>query len=195
MFIELTDHLRCPAEHDESFLVLIPDRTEGRAVAEGLLGCPICHREYRIAAGVVQFGAPGLTTVSSLDPALIEALVTFTGLEGPGGYLGLIGEAAGLAVGLSQQMPNVHVAAVNPPVDLKPSPTVSVLQSPRVPFKQRSMRSVILGQPFASDATWQAAAIGAALPGLRVVGAGVPPESAGLELLAEAAGWWVGKRN
>jgi hypothetical protein len=24
MFIELTDHFRCPADHDESFLVLLP---------------------------------------------------------------------------------------------------------------------------------------------------------------------------
>jgi hypothetical protein len=25
LFIELTDHLRCPNDHDESFLVLLPD--------------------------------------------------------------------------------------------------------------------------------------------------------------------------
>ena len=26
MFIELTDHLRCPEDHEESFLVLLPDQ-------------------------------------------------------------------------------------------------------------------------------------------------------------------------
>ena len=29
MFIELTDHLRCPADHEESYLVLLPDRDAG----------------------------------------------------------------------------------------------------------------------------------------------------------------------
>jgi uncharacterized protein YbaR (Trm112 family) len=193
MFIELTDHLRCPAEHDESFLVLIPDRTSGRAVTEGILGCPVCQREYRIVDGVVQFGPPGLAVISSPDPGLTDALVTFTGLEGPGGYLGLIGDVAGLAGALSEQLANVHLAAVNPPASVKPSLTVSVLQSPRVPFKQRSMRSLILGQPFAADPAWQLAAVGAVLPGLRVVGAGTAPDAPGFELMAEAAGWWVGK--
>lgn len=192
MFIELTDHLRCPAEHDESFLVLIPDRTEKRGVAEGLLGCPVCQREYRISNGVVRFGEPPLSTGASLDPALAEALVTFTGLEGPGGYLGVIGEAGGLAAALAELLPGVHVAAVNAPGGTPVSSSVSLIQSPRVPFKQRSLRSIILGEPFASDAAWQRDAIGAVLPGLRIVGAGAAPEAAGFEVLAEAAGWWVG---
>ena len=38
MFIELTDHLRCPADHAESYLVLLPDRMDGRSVREGRLG-------------------------------------------------------------------------------------------------------------------------------------------------------------
>jgi uncharacterized protein YbaR (Trm112 family) len=192
MFIELTDQLRCPAEHDESFLVLIPDRTEQRAVVEGLLGCPVCQREYRISGGVVRFGEPGPATISTPDPAMAEALVTFTGLEGPGGYLGVIGEAAGLAPALGQRLPGVHVAAVNPPAGLRPSAAVSLLQSPRLPFKQRSLRSLILSQPMAADPAWQEAAIAAVLPGLRIVGTGKAPASARLELLAEASGWWVG---
>ena len=42
MFIELTDHLRCPADHEEAFLVLLPDQMDGRAVRGGALGCPVC---------------------------------------------------------------------------------------------------------------------------------------------------------
>ena len=48
MFIELTDHLRCPADHDESFLVLLPLDLAGRDVVQGTLGCPVCQREYAI---------------------------------------------------------------------------------------------------------------------------------------------------
>lgn len=190
MFIELTDHLRCPAPHDESFLVLIPDRSEGRSVTAGLLGCPICHREYRITDGLADFGAPSVETPGAPDAALAEALAVFLGLEGPGGYIGVIGEAGGLAPALSQCVPGVHIAAVNPPAGSVPSLGVSLLRSPRVPFKSRSLRGLVLSAPFAADAQWQAEAVGAVLPGLRIVGAGTAPD--GVDLMAEAAGWWVG---
>jgi hypothetical protein len=193
MFIELTDHLRCPAEHDESFLVLIPDVTRGRSVAAGLLGCPICHREYRITDGLVDFGAPLVETPGPPDAALGDALGVFLGLEGPGGYLGLIGQAGALAPGLGERFPGVHVAAVNAPAGTAPGPGVSLLRSPRVPFKSRSLRGLVLSVPFAADDRWQAEAIGAVLPGLRIVGQGDAPAPDRLEVLAEAAGWWVGK--
>src|SRR2546421_743598 len=57
MFIELTDHLRCPADHEEQFLVLLPDRMEGRSVLSGELGCPVCGRVVRVEEGVADFGA------------------------------------------------------------------------------------------------------------------------------------------
>ncbi len=195
MFIELTDHLRCPAEHPESFLVLIPDRVEGREVHAGLLGCPLCHREYRIERGVVQFGDRGLPSPSSPDTALAEALVTFLGLEGPGGYVGLIGDVGGLAELLGLQLPGVHLGVVNPPANLRPGPGRSLLESPRSPFKARALRGVILGRPSAGDAQWQREAVAAVLPGLRAVGAGQAPVLDDLELLAEAGGWWVGRRR
>ena len=56
MFIELTDHLRCPADHEESYLVLLPDRMDGRSVREGRLGCPVCGRTYRLANGILDLG-------------------------------------------------------------------------------------------------------------------------------------------
>jgi len=56
MFIELTDHLRCPADHDEAFLVLLPDRVEGRSVRTGTLGCPICDRRFALQDGVLDTG-------------------------------------------------------------------------------------------------------------------------------------------
>ena len=77
MFIELTDQLRCPADHPESFLVLIPDEMEGRRVVRGTLGCPVCHAEYRIEAGVADFqGAPlsrGAVPRDSLAPGSRQA--------------------------------------------------------------------------------------------------------------------------
>ena len=93
MFIELTDHLRCPAEHDESYLVLLPDRMEDRSVREGRLGCPVCGRTYLITDGVLDLGGAGLPDPG---PTLLtaEAVTALVGLSGPGGYLVLVGGPA-----------------------------------------------------------------------------------------------------
>jgi uncharacterized protein YbaR (Trm112 family) len=57
VFIELTDLLRCPNPHDESFLVLLPDRMDGRSVRTGQLGCPVCGRTFELIDGVFDSGA------------------------------------------------------------------------------------------------------------------------------------------
>src|SRR6185295_15348935 len=107
MFIELTDHLRCPADHDESFLVLLPGTMEGRSVRTGELGCPVCGRTFELADGVLDVGvapAPGSGKGSALDA---EGLTALVGRHGPGGYLTLVGPLASLWR---------EVAALNPGV-------------------------------------------------------------------------------
>ncbi len=95
MFIELTDHLRCPAPHEEAFLVLVPYEMDGRMVVRGVLGCPICQREFRITHGVAVFELNGRTGEAApglrFDRSPPTHIVAFLGLEGPGGYLGLFG--------------------------------------------------------------------------------------------------------
>jgi hypothetical protein len=141
----------------------------------------------------VEFGpaeVPTGGTTGALDAAGAFALL---GLEGPGGYVGLVGEAGRLAGGLAELLPGVHLAAVNPPAGIEASPRVSVLRSPRLPLKARSLRGIVVGQPFADRMSWIEASGEAVLPGLRVVGQGEPPDLPGLELLAGAGGWWVGR--
>ncbi len=197
MFIELTDHLRCPAEHDEAYLVLIPDAVTGREVERGFLGCPVCNREYPVTAGVVHFGirpgqhAPAVAPGGGVPDA--AAILSFLELEGPGGYLTLVGSAAGFAPDLRPLLPGVHFAAVNPVADLAGVPGVTVLYSPSFPLKARSQRGVVLGLPEGEDALWRRRALAAVLPGLRISGQGPVPDEAGFELLASAAGWWVGR--
>ncbi|HEU5153398.1 MAG TPA: hypothetical protein VFU03_01575 [Gemmatimonadales bacterium] len=198
MFIELTDHLRCPAPHDEAFLVLVPYEMDGRMVVRGVLGCPICQREFRINRGVAVFelsgrtgeAAPALTT--SVEP---DAIVAFLGLEGPGGYLGLFGGAGGFAAGLEAALPGVHLVALNPPEGWTSSPSVSVLRGPMAPIKSRSFRGVVLGGDIGSNPEWQKEAARCVLPGLRVVGEGTPPRLRELESLGEAGGWWVSRKG
>ena len=192
MFIELTDHLRCPADHDESFLVLLPDRMEGRSVRTGHLGCPVCGRTFQLAEGVLDIGdapAPGVESGSMLEA---DALTTLTGMHGPGGYLTLVGPVASLWSDFAELNPGVALVAVNPPGEVADTLELSVLRGARLPIKSGSMRGVVLGRPFADDPYWVREAARVVLPGLRIVGEGVDPPPDLVELLASAEGVWVG---
>ena len=93
MFIELTDHLRCPSDHDESYLVLLPELMEGRSVRAGRLGCPLCGRTFELTDGALDLGeSADPPAATRLEP---EALTALVGLSGPGGYLVLVGAPGG----------------------------------------------------------------------------------------------------
>jgi uncharacterized protein YbaR (Trm112 family) len=193
VFIELTDHLRCPADHDESFLVLLPGTMEGRSVRTGDLGCPVCGRTFQLKDGVFDTGDAPATEVtgSVLDADAITALV---GLSGPGGYLTLVGAAGALWSELAERNSGVALVAVNPPRSVVDGPGISVIRSSSLPLKTGSMRGVVLSRPFADDGAWVKEAARVVLPGLRVVGEGKEPPSDIIELLASADGVWVGTR-
>jgi uncharacterized protein YbaR (Trm112 family) len=191
MFIELTDHLRCPAEHDESYLILLPDRMEQRSVREGRLGCPVCGRTYLIKDGVLDLGG-SITdppTPTLLEP---EALTALIGLSGPGGYLVLVGRPAAGWRRVADLNPGVALVAVNPDPSVADTTGISVLRGAALPLKSRSMRGVVLGSPYGDDPRWVAEGARAVLPGLRVAGEGRVPESGTIDLMASAGGVWVG---
>ncbi|HEX3235315.1 MAG TPA: hypothetical protein VHR41_14045 [Gemmatimonadales bacterium] len=194
MFIELTDHLRCPADHDEQFLVLLPHRMEDRSVREGQLGCPVCHRTFDLVDGVLDVGgAPAVEDrPSALDGDSLTALV---GLGGPGGYLVLVGPPAANWQDVARLNPGVGLVAVNPPAGVTDHGTLSVLRGGRLPLKSHSMRGVVLGTPFATDPAWVGEAARVLLPGLRVVGESEDPASDSIDLMASAEGVWVGTRR
>jgi uncharacterized protein YbaR (Trm112 family) len=192
MFIELTDHLRCPTDHDESFLVLLPDRVEARSVLSGQLGCPICGRTFELRNGILDTGgAPEwpADTRGVLDPDAITALV---GLQGPGGYLTLVGSAASRWKEVAELNPGVALVAINAPANVVDAPGVSVLRGGRISLKSRSMRGVALGRFYADDPYWLSEAARVVLPGLRVVGEGTNPPADAIDLMANAGGIWVG---
>jgi uncharacterized protein YbaR (Trm112 family) len=191
MFIELTDHLRCPADHEESYLVLLPDRMEDRSVREGRLGCPVCGRTYALVEGVLDLGGevPQPPPATLLEPEPLTALV---GLSGPGGYLVLVGTPAARWREVAELNPGVGLVAVNPGPDVADAPGISVLRGGSLPLKSRSMRGVVLGSPYGSDPRWVADGARAVLPGLRVAGEGPIPQSDAIDLMATAGGVWVG---
>jgi hypothetical protein len=191
MFIELTDHLRCSADHAEQFLVLLPDRMEGRRVIRGDLGCPVCGKVVQVEEGIADFGdAPASDGKTALSA---DALAACFGLSGPGGYLALAGGLTSLGPDLAALLPGVRIVLVNPPAGTPDSDIGSVLRSARLPLKTGSMRGVAVGADLAHDQAWIADAMRVALPGLRVVVEGGQPPASGLEVIGSAEGVWVGR--
>jgi hypothetical protein len=188
MQIDLTDHLRCPSDHAEAFLVLLPDRMEGRDVVAGHLGCPVCGWSTDWQDSVPRFGAGH--EAAGRFPLDAEGAAALLGLGGPGGWVGLAGSAGTLAPALQQSLEGVSLVAVNPPADLAVGTGLSLLRADRWPLKRHALRGVLLGE----DAlAWWRDAIGSVLPGLRLVGAGPAPE--GLDVLAATDGVWLAQAS
>lgn len=193
MFIELTDHLRCPAEHAEAYLVLLPERMDGRMVREGSLGCPICGAVVRVAEGIAVFDpAPPSADATPLTP---EAIAAFLGLGGPGGYVALAGPAASTIPGLVPLLDGVHLVAVNPPAAIAADHPASVLRASRWPLKSAAFRGVVVSGGSNHDPDWVPKAMQSALPGLRVVVEGARVDLPGFEVLAESGAVWVAARR
>jgi hypothetical protein len=191
VFIELTDHLRCTSDHAESFLVLLPDRMEGRRVTTGSLGCPVCGRVVEVTELTVDFGgeppAPGDTTLTA------PAVAAFLGLTGPGGYIALFGSVGATAPALADLLPGIRIVLVNPPPATVSSEIASVLRAGRSPIKSHSMRGVVVARDHGADGRWTEAAIDAVLTGNRVVVEGPRSSRPGLDYLAETAGVWIAR--
>jgi uncharacterized protein YbaR (Trm112 family) len=191
MFIELTDHLRCPEDHEESYLVLLPDRVEDRSVRAGQLGCPVCGRTYALADGVLDVGGAPDIPEQDTGPGA-DALTALVGLGGPGGYLTIVGTPGREWRDLAERNRGVGLVLVNPPADVPDEPGVSVLRGGRLPLKTRSMRGVVLGPGYGGRPEWIREAARVVLPGLRVVGQGPDPAADQIDLMASAGGVWVG---
>ena len=191
MYIELTDHLRCPADHEESYLVLLPDRVEDRSVRAGELGCPVCGRTFALVDGVIDVGGEPEQPATGPGPGA-DALTALAGLSGPGGYLVVVGAPGRDWREVAERNPGVGIVLVNPPAEVGDEPGVSVLRGGVLPLKSRTMRGVILGEGFGGDGGWIAEAARVVLPGLRVVGQGPDPDPGQVDLMASAGGVWVG---
>jgi len=203
--IELTEMLRCPEPHADGFIVLSTGEMLGRMIRSGIAGCSICHREYVIKDGVVDFeggmgkGDRGMVPPFPIphspvpDAATLQALLD---LSGPGGYVVLIGAAARHASGLAALMGGVHFVGVNAPPDVDELPVLSLVRSAAViPLRQTIARGVVVGADMA-HAPWLAEARRVLLPGRRWV---VESENVelpeGISKLAAGQGLSVGEKR
>ncbi len=187
MFIELTDLLRCPNDHPEAYLVLLPERMDGRQVVAGHLGCPACGWGISWTGEVPDLGGGWRST--SAPPFDAAGAVALLGLQGPGGWVALAGAAAALLDDLRGLLPGVHLVAINPPAGVVAAHDASVVLSAVWPLKSHALRGAVLGP---DAGAWRDAALASVLPGLRLVGGGEPP--ARVELLGSSPGLWVARK-
>jgi uncharacterized protein YbaR (Trm112 family) len=130
MFIELVDALRCPAVHEESWLVASTTRTEARHIVTGTLGCPVCMAEYPINDGVVDFRRDresALTQTAGSSPETAMRLVAMLDLADATGFAVLLGQWGTLALELTQLV-ETPLIAVDPPAGGVGFPGVSVIR-------------------------------------------------------------------
>jgi len=194
VFIELAEILKCPGPHEESFLVVANEGMVERSVQQGVVGCPVCQAEYPIVRGVVRFGnAPSPRAAHRVTDA--ETLHALLGIEGPGGYVVLIGGAARRADELAQRLEGVHFVAINAPDDVTERPHLSLLVADgNVPLRTGMARGAVVSGDSAYD-PWPSEAARVTLRGRRLVVEGETLEVPGMEPLASGSGLWVGQRS
>src|SRR5256885_11320716 len=151
--------LRCPEPHGEAFLVMSTGEMLGRMVRSGILGCPICRREFPIVKGIVDFAGSGMGEAASVaapedplpasrfpHPVDSETLQALLDLSGPGGYVVLVGAAAQHAVGLAGLMGGIHFVGVNAPDDVEELPVLSLLAcETMIPLRHNVGRAALVG--------------------------------------------------
>ena len=202
MHIELTEMLRCPEPHREEMLVLSTGEIKDRMVRSGLVGCPVCHKEYPISRGIVNFRrskdrvAKGYSPPSPLPSADAANLQALLELSGPGGYVVLVGAAVRQAPRLSGLMAGIHFVGINPPPDMDEQSTLSLIYATeKVPLRTAVARGVVVGADLAIS-PWLVEAHRVLLRGRRFVVENEEPElPIGLLKLAAEHGLWVGEKR
>jgi hypothetical protein len=202
MFIELVDSLRCLTPHEETWLVAAASRMDGRHILEGVLGCPICRREYAIRLGTAWFTAvqpdgadSRLTThATESDDAAAMRAAALLGLSEPGGIVVLGGSWAGSADAVAKLGASHVVVLDTPASDSSPQEVSSLVVDDRLPFGTGGVRGIAVDGGLASPAFLSSAA-----SSLRSRGRLVAPSDAlvpdGVEVLARDDVNWVAERT
>lgn len=131
MFIELIDALRCPVQHEESWLVAAAARIEQRHIVHGTLGCPVCSAEYPVRDGVVDFRS-GVGDAAPSQPAApgepAMRLAAMLDLTDALGFAVLLGSWGTCATELSTIV-ETPLILIDPPADIIGAPGISVLRT------------------------------------------------------------------
>ena len=196
MFIELVDSLRCLEPHEDTWLVAAVTRMDGRHVADGVLGCPICRREYLIRDGVAWFTAAApdssrLTRVTQ-SPNSDRAMRggALLGLTDAGGIVCVDAGWSDCADALAEMGP-AHVVTLNAWVDSVAEPVSMLVIDEKLPFASAGLRGIAIAD--GSITKIEAAAACLRTRG-RLVAPALLPIPDGVTELARDEAVWVGER-
>ncbi len=164
MHIEFIDLLRCPRDHEQSWLVAAFYRMEGRTVIDARLGCHVCGAEYVIREGAAFFDEgeadPHLSPLTGRRfrdderDAQTEAereagstrIAAFLNLTRPGTLALLTGKWARSAEAVAE-LANSRILALNPDSLAGGSDSVAEIHaSGRVPLAEHSLDGVALDE-------------------------------------------------
>lgn len=193
MHIELIDLLRCPREHEETWLVAAFSKMDGRFVVAGRLGCPVCSASFEIAGGIADFrsesagSSTGFTHTPGTDGSVDQAetgeaammVAAMLNLSRPGLQIVLTGDDACMAPDISA-LTECRVIAINPSAPVAETERVAtVLADLRIPLATSSFDGVLLGD--GTDSRFPSSDAARVLkPGGRIVvpvATGLPPQT------------------
>lgn len=197
MLLALTDHLRCTAAHEESWLVARADAVEAGRMVEGVIGCPVCHVERLVHGGVVYW--QGEASPASGDPAAdadservmrMGALLGFT--EGAGPFV--LQGSAGLAASGLNGLADAPLVLLDPPDD-RAAPFATVVRgASAIPFGTGAVRGIAIAAAPVDDA-FMTSCVRALVQRGRLVAPAALPVPAGIRELARDTIEWVGERE
>jgi uncharacterized protein YbaR (Trm112 family) len=151
VFIELIDSLRCPNDHEESWLVASIAERSDRDIVRGLLGCPVCRAEYPIHGSVVIFGvgntppAPARDSYVESDHDAAVRCAALLDIHDSGGLVVLVGEWLRVARALVE-LSQVAILVVDPPPSFPLDSRVSGIRiGDRFPLAPGVARGIAIG--------------------------------------------------
>jgi uncharacterized protein YbaR (Trm112 family) len=150
LFIEVIDSLRCPREHNETWLVAAFNRMSGRFVVEGTLGCPECNASYPIENGIADLRIDRYFTArvdvprTPPDPELVMRTAAYLNLVNQAGTVIVTGGYNNAAPGIAE-MTGYRTIAIDPWPWLDDTEIVSsILADARLPFATSSIDGIAL---------------------------------------------------
>jgi hypothetical protein len=197
MHIELVDALRCLTPHEDSWLVAAVSRMDGRHIVDGVLGCPVCRREYPVRHGVGWFADDGAVPAplsATTDADRVERAAALLGLTDPGGIVVVGGAWTDCADALAE-MGAAHVVVLDAaPSPSSPQGTSALRIADRLPLAAGGVRAIALGAGVARSPLLESAAA-ALRPRGRLVGPADAAVPEGVVELARDAADWVAERG
>ncbi len=191
MFVELIDRLRCPNDHEDTWLVAAASRTEARRLVEATLGCPVCEAEFVVRDGVVVFGepAPGAPMPVADDEVMRAAAL----LQVQEGGLYVLEAGWGSLAPALLPLVSAEYLLVDPPAGIVAEEGVGIMVGigDRWPLAAASLQGMALERASAPRVTDAVRVL--QLRG-RLVAPSAVPVPAGVNELARDARHWVGEK-